>query len=93
MTTPHIPVFIIKIHKPNPDSLPNPRSPRLSSADDRFCALKQADDQTHTVQHLSVLSTEVNVHVSVVIDLRENMVKLNLEQVSQEGGFYFLVNR
>ena len=59
----------------------------FSSAEDRYTALKQSTSDVD-VSHITSLSDEVNKHIAVVIDLRESIIKLSLEQVTIKNYCY-----
>ena len=51
-----------------------------AAAEDRYTAIKHSAAEMD-LNHVSCLTNELNLHTATVLDLRENIVKLNFDQV------------
>ena len=52
-----------------------------AAAEERYTAIKHSAAEMD-LNHVSSLTNELNLHTATVLDLRENIVKLNFDQVN-----------
>ena len=52
-----------------------------AAAEERYTAIKHSAADMD-LSHVTSLTSEVNLHTATVMDLRENIVKLNFDQVN-----------
>ena len=56
-----------------------------AAAEERYTAIKHSAADMD-LSHVTSLTSEVNLHTATVMDLRENIVKLNFDQVNWKGN-------